>query len=247
MIYPCRRSIIGRFCSIQRRDKMDQGRGIGHPIYLEEASKAINMLGDNIKILKMDVFNEITLRHPIPGGILLNLKYFISLDWKGAVVFGKERSTVMELHAIECDQNMIDKAQYMQLYEFVKITKGNISHLPYEDKYFDLVLDFSTIDHISLEDMKKTFAGYNRVLKDGGLIVLVSWCADIYKCVETDTDKHFENQYYFLVKDLKDSFQQNFNIMEEEKGYIYPYEGTNIFMYRFLGEKNEGLLAISSK
>ncbi len=214
---------------------MDQGRGLGHPIYLEEASRAIGMLGNNIRILKMDIFNEITLRHPIPGGILLNLKYFISLDWKGAVTFGKERSTVMELHAIECDQKKIDQGKYMQLYEFVKVIKGNICHLPYEDKYFDLVLDFSTIDHIRLEDLNKTFIGYNKVLKDGGLIVLVSWCADIYKYSMTSID--FENQYYFLVKDLRDNFQQSFDILEEEKGYIYPFEGTNIFMYRFLGRK----------
>ena len=79
------------------------GRALGHHEYLEETSKAIDMLkGDRIKILKADIFNEITLRHPIPGGILLNLKHFISLHpiTEGALL-GDIRPTILELYAIE--------------------------------------------------------------------------------------------------------------------------------------------------
>ena len=150
---------------------------------------------------------------------------------------GDIRPTILELHAIECDQKKIDQGQYMQLYEFVKITKGDIRHMPYEDKYFDLVLDFSTLDHIRPEKIDQPLVEYSRVLKDDGLFVLFSWCADIYKWGGLENYDGPDNQYFFLVEDLRGKFQQSFNILEEEKGDIYPFEDTHIFMYRFLGRK----------
>ena len=198
------------------------GRGLGHVQYLEEANRAIDMLkGDKIKILKADIFNEITLRHPKPGGILLNLK--------------RDPAT-MELYAIDCDQEKIDIALYMQMYEFIKVTKGDIRLLPYESNCFDLVLDFSTIDHIHPEKVGQVFAQYNRVLKKEGLFVMFCWCADICKA-EGESQRDFEKQYYYDVENLREKFQQDFNIIEEEKGYSYPHKDNHIFMYRFLGRK----------
>lgn len=195
-------------------------RALGHLQYLEEADKAISMLkGDKIKILKADIFNEITLRHPVPGGILLNLK--------------RDRTT-MELYAIDCDQEKIDIALHMQMYEFVKVTKGDIRLLPYESNCFDLVLDFSTLDHV--QKVGQVLAQYNRVLKNEGLLVLFVWCADVYRR-EGEDQKDFEKQYYFSVEDLRKELQYSFNILEEEKGCVYPHKDTHIFMYRFLGRK----------
>lgn len=197
-------------------------RALGHVQYLEETNRAISMLKDDkIKILKADIFNEITLRHPIPGGILLNLK---------------RDPTTMELYAIDCDQEKIDIALYMQMYEFVKVTKGDICLLPYESNCFDLALDFSTLDHIHPEKLGQALAQYHRVLKNKGLFVLFVWCADIYKC-DGEDQRDFEKQYYFSAENLKKEFRQCFDILEEEKGCAYPYKDIHIFMYRFLGRK----------
>ncbi len=213
---------MAAFALYEERIKM-VGRGMGHDVYLEETNKAISMLSkDKIRVLKADVFNEITLRHPIPGGILLNLE--------------RDKLT-MELHAIDCDQWKLDQAQYMQLYEFVKYVKGDIRKMPYEDKYFDIALDFSTLDHIELEGMSSAFAEYGRVLIEGGLFVCFVWCADKYKYGGKPDHSGWENQHFFLLEDVRSRFQQTFNIVEEEKGYAYPFEDTLIFMYRFLGRK----------
>jgi len=210
------------------------GRALGHPEYLEATNKAIEMLkNDRIRILKTDIFNEITLRHPTPGGILLNLK--------------RDPAT-MELHAIEYDEKKVFIAWYMQMEHFVKVTRGDMRNLPYEDKYFDLVLDLSTLDHIRIEDIEQVFLQYNKVLKDKGLLVLFSWCADFYTYgyAGPGIDMwHFDNQYWFPPDQVREKLQCYFNILEEEKGYVYMWEKMNLigpqnnnyFMYRFLGEK----------
>ena len=54
----------------------------------------------------------------------------------------------------------------------VKLVEGNVYSMPFNDKAFDSVVCFSVIEHIEQPD--KAFLEFDRVLKPGGNIIIVS-------------------------------------------------------------------------
>ena len=49
-----------------------------------------------------------------------------------------------------------------------KLTKGSFTELPYDDNYFDAVVDVVSLQHINLKDSEKALFEINRILKKGG-------------------------------------------------------------------------------
>lgn len=53
----------------------------------------------------------------------------------------------------------------------MKYVKGYAEDMPFEDKYFDFVCSFNNLDHVN--DLQQTCKEINRVLKPGGLFLLM--------------------------------------------------------------------------
>lgn len=53
------------------------------------------------------------------------------------------------------------------------ISQGDIRSLPFKDGSFDVILDISTIDHVSESDAVKVIAEYSRLLTVGGTLFLM--------------------------------------------------------------------------
>jgi len=172
---------------------MPSATDIAWPYYLIKFNKIIEKY--NCKdILKTDCYNE-ALSRPKYGGLVKNLNNY------------EKRN----IQLLEYDHSMITKAK--KLFPDLQIQQGDIRKLPYEDKYFDLVADFSTIDHIPEQDISTTLKEYLRVTKDGGYILLICWFAYNKKNVISNLDKwNPSNQYFLWEKDITDMV----NVIESE-------------------------------
>ena len=76
-----------------------------------------------------------------------------------------------ELHGIDLDANPDTvKALLATRGWFPQLRQGNVYELPYEPGFFDLVVSFSTFEH--LHEYKRGLAEVYRVLEPGGLFLL---------------------------------------------------------------------------
>lgn len=104
-----------------------------------------------------------------------------------------------------------------------KMTYINASaeKIPFEGKYFDIITSFNSLDHV--DDLNLTIKEIKRVLKPGGLFLLItalnhdptisepttfSW--DIVKKFEPDFEK-VEKKHYEKVNGIYDSIKRNLN------------------------------------
>lgn len=159
-------------------------------------------------ILKTDCDNEIH-NHPRQGGIVGN-----------AQIEGKYT-------LIEIDPAKVRKAR-IHGYEAVE---GDIRHMPFNSLRFDMVFDFSTIDHIPPGDVELVLKEYHRVLKSGGSLYLVAWCS--YK--SSYHEPEFE-QYYFEYCRFRKKVERYFRIRDGEMLYVC---GGILFLTAFLCKKKK--------
>jgi len=107
---------------------------------------------------------------------------------------------------------------------------GDITNMPFGDEIFGLVIDLSTIDHV--EDYRKVFDEYYRVLEKNGILLLVSW---LYRRKGSRQNKR-ASQYAFNFKEFKDELVTRFNVLDE--GTIYgDAKKSKTVLYWFICEK----------
>jgi SAM-dependent methyltransferase len=53
------------------------------------------------------------------------------------------------------------------------VSQGDVRNLPYKDGSFEVILDVSTIDHVSQSDAVKVIGEYSRLLADNGMLFLL--------------------------------------------------------------------------
>jgi len=181
--------------------------------YLDEAKRFVAELGiERPKILKTDAYNEM-LDLPDTGGIANNIDADVTM--------------------IEYQDVFDRKVRRMGF----NVVKGDIRNMPFKDKTFDGILDFSTIDHVSINDLPGTFAEYARVLKSHGKILVFAWNAE-NPMVSDATEERGKtwtalNQYFFPPKVYKEIFESFFLIQEEWKFL----DGGDTYLKVFRGEK----------
>ncbi len=144
---------------------------------------------DSINILKVDLWNE---------GIDLQRNILKHLDKHGHRLYG-----------IDISYNTCSLAQKNTPH--IYIHNGTIESLAVKNKSFNIVLDLSTLDHLPKEKLDGVIKEYNRVLKSGGVFVLVfDWWGIIWHCY----------MYYLeKVRGHKDYFFKNTSIPSR---YIHP-------------------------
>lgn len=57
-------------------------------------------------------------------------------------------------------------------YSSENVLRGDITLMPFDSCEFDVVLCLDVIEHLNFEDQKKAFGEINRVLRDGGMLLL---------------------------------------------------------------------------
>lgn len=147
--------------------------------YLKIAKK---LAGKDKVILKTDAFNEANGR-PVEGGIAANIK-------------GK-------IHIIEIRPEYVGRAQ---LIGGLTVSRQDIRDIKYGAGTFDVVLDFSTIDHV--RDWKGVLKQYARVLKPGGTLSLVYWAKPALE--------HEGGQFYFPEVYFEKDFKFHFKLVSKE-------------------------------
>ena len=138
---------------------------------------------------------------------------------------------------LEYDMNVIDWAKKWN-WTRVSIEQWDIRQLEFDDKYFDTIIDLSTIDHIHPQDIDLVLDWYRRVLKDGGKILLVvrTWAwpdEDIDSKIE-NVEWVSSNQYYFNKEWFKKKLSDRFEITYEEDLFeLKDWWDTNVLvLYR---------------
>lgn len=145
----------------------------------------------NALILKTDCDNE-TQSHPMRGGIVGNVP-----------IRGKYILLETNPAKVKIARNLGYSA-----------VKGDIRRMPFEPLQFDMMFDFSTIDHIPPGDARAALKEYHRVLKRGGLLYLVAWCS--HECSYHEPEA---KQYYFEYFGLRKKIKKYFKIQDSEVLY----------------------------
>lgn len=113
----------------------------------------------------------------------------------------------------------------------VNIVQGDIRNLPFKDNFFDIVFDLSTLDHLPENQALKVLQEYTRVIKKGGVLVLIFWYKSSFlKYILKRIRKREEpqTQYYFLIESIRNEIKKSFEILEEYSTGILlcvPYLG----------------------
>lgn len=94
--------------------------------------------------------------------------------------------------------------------------QGDIRNLPFEDEFFDIILDLSTLDHIPEDKVPKVLQQYKRVLKKDSILVLIFWYSSFsVKFVYIRRKRESDTQYYFSLESIKNEVKKRFDILEE--------------------------------
>jgi ubiquinone/menaquinone biosynthesis C-methylase UbiE len=145
---------------------------------------------------------------------------------------------VKEWHALDINESVIEMAKRsasealpLYLYSKLKFIIGDVTNLDLEDESYDVVVSFSTIDHITgKENRVKAISEMFRVLKRGGYLVITvpnSW--DFYysyhsnKC-QREGKAIFGYEYQFSPLELKRMLTMNgFKIINCASTAFNPY------------------------
>jgi len=171
------------------------------PLQRYYLSQAIKYCKPTYTVLKTDLFNE-AICQPDKGGILGNIE-------------------AKSKHGIEIVKSVVDSA--IDEVPDAKLVQGDIRKLPYKDNIFDLILDFSTIDHVPEEDLDKVLGEYKRTLKNKGRIVLIVWVTN-WSTRQYGTPTPNEYQFYFNKEKLEEKIKQYFTIESD----LSVYETENV-------------------
>jgi len=170
---------------------------IAWDFYLQKFNSVISSLQPK-HVLKTDCNNE-AFDRPKRGGLVMNLT---------------DKSVDVSL--VEYDKDTISKA--LDKFPSLKVVQGDIRNLPFDTATFDLVADFSTLDHVPGSDVERTLTEYFRVLRNEGLLLLVCWFSYDRSNVISNLKSWNPNAQYFLwEQDILDFFSKNgLKVVEKE-------------------------------
>tara|TARA_B110000879_G_C11106887_1_gene485615 strand:- start:136 stop:945 length:810 start_codon:yes stop_codon:yes gene_type:complete len=169
----------------------------------------------NLKILKTDCHNE-------------------SKIFDISIPLGPILSEGNNLEILEKNQTIINCAK--KEFPTLNIIKGDIRSLSNLSKRYDLILDFSTIDHIPPSDYKEVLKNYKRLSDNISVVVWLD-----------ETDRVDGDQAYFNVIEFTECFNTTFKNTQKiiiwkhrSRQLVHFYSFTdNSFNTYFLSLKNK--------
>lgn len=174
-----------------------------HAYYLRRSIECVSEFKAP-RVLKTDACNESHDHLPAPGGIALNLPeraQIVVVEWDLSVIAGaKERHPQLDLR------------------------RGDIRSLAeFAGESFEVVLDLSTLDHIQPSSVSQALASYRRVLKPGGILLLVFWASLNSRLVAEGDSGEWSHgrQYYFDIDMVRNTLSGlGFDLISEDHVYV---------------------------
>lgn len=168
-------------------------------------------------VLKTDAYNEQWDHLPLPGGIAGNLK------GAGAV------------HIVELNPRIAECA--MRLNASLTIHIGDIRELPFENGFFDVVLDLSTLDHVPPRDTGRVLKEYRRVMRVGATLLLYVWCSEVPDTVDggETLQEDGQRQYMLHYPVVRDALESLFEVEHSEPAL----RDGDCVLHRFVAKRGE--------
>jgi SAM-dependent methyltransferase len=113
-----------------------------------------------------------------------------------------------QVECLEISPQIIAEARrFNQIPNNCRVTVGSITESHFVEKNFDLILDFSTTDHLKDTEVSSALKQYSRICKTNGVVVICTWTADRYRYIES------ELQSYFSKVEFEKKVKQYFSIL----------------------------------
>jgi hypothetical protein len=162
----------------------------------------------SIRILKTDTHNESNI-------------FNISIPLAPILADGND------LTCIEIDPEVLKLAK--KNFPNIRMLEGDIRKLNRNEKY-DLILDFSTIDHIQQAEYKEVLKSYREMSKNISIMVWLS-----------NTRPNEEKQYFFNNLNFRNDFREIFGNFKEILLFA-DYGASLVHFLAFDDKKTEGLI-----
>jgi len=138
------------------------------------------------------------------GEVDINDKDVLNLGCGFPIDEIKYFNVVKSWTAIDFSEGIIDKCNEIFISDKLKFVFGDIRDMPFLDESFDVVLSFSTIDHVH-DNRKKVHSEVRRVLRKNGFY-LITVPNFLFFEVKEVTD--FGYEYRYTPKELKDELEE---------------------------------------
>jgi len=174
-----------------------------------EGSKYRRKLFERYAFCNDYVENKITL--DIPCGV----------GWGTSLLKGAS-----DLHGVDIDKKSIDYAN--KTYDNINFLTGNLIKIPYVNEFFDIVVCLEGYEHITKRDQIIFIKEANRVMKEGGLIIITT-------PILTDKGLSTGNPFHLhepSKKEAQDIFDKSFNTVKMD-----IIKGPDSEEIRFVGKK----------
>jgi len=150
-----------------------------------------------------------------------------SMTYSHSIPIIPEFSEAKEIYCLEYDSRIILRAEKILNEYGVVVSNGTISNPGefYDDEKFDIVFDFSTIDHVTIEELPIVIKAYKKILKKGGVLSLV-----ILTSKELIVEAN-GNQMYFPFS-LVDSIMKEEFVIEEDYNLHTIHGIKHLWYYR---------------
>lgn len=109
---------------------------------------------------------------------------------------------------LEINEGTVERARNAKF----NAVQGDIRNIPFKDGEFSLLIDTSTIDHIT--NFGEVLKEYRRVLNSNGRIVLTVWLTNL-PITKIGQDVGQDKQFYFSYDEFKAKFLEYFDIVDE--------------------------------
>jgi len=181
-----------------------------------------------IKFLKI-------IRKSLSSGKVLDLgcgqgRHTIFLSQKGFDTYGID---YIERAIVEAKQRAKEKNL-----DNVNFRVMDVLNLDFPKNFFDIILDWSVLDHIKPKEWKRYLNNILDVLKIGGFLILTEFSSNDYR-VKNKTKNFFEDElrydHYFTEKEIKEIFSKNFEIITINETILAqhpPHLMINVLMKR---------------
>jgi SAM-dependent methyltransferase len=199
---------------------------IWYPFFIYPFFKIYKIIGKNPIILKFDVWEESSLEI----SQVRHLPYLIRK------IFNPK-----EIFFIDIDKKLVNLAKKnMKHFKFKKaaVVNGNIANMPFKDSAFELVIDFSTMDHLNLMELKKTMREIHRVLKKNGYVITYNLNSEYFNIKNWNYRyRKFFPSFARKLSTIKALLSKKFEIVDY--GYTFPLfaDYTLLICYRFIYNK----------
>ncbi len=181
---------------------------------------------NNLTVLKFDVWEESSYRI----SKIRHLPFLI-----------KRMFDPQKIFFVDIDKKLVELAKKnIKKFGFKKalIYNADISNMPFKDGSFDLIIDFSTTDHLKMAKLKKTIEEIYRVLKKKGFAIIYHLNSEYFNIKQWNYaySKTFPS-YPRKLSTFEKLLGKKFKIIKY--GYCFPFfaDTTLLIFYRFVYNK----------